>query len=125
MEISSLGEYMQREADVTDLTNNGECSNCGECCSALLPVSSDEIKQIRQYIHSHNIKPKPGARGPVIKRMIDLTCPFLDLSKEHKCMIYEVRPLVCSKFICSNDKPEWSAEELKKRKPVSMRRVFK
>ena len=125
MEITSLAEHMQKDHDVTDHTNKGACSNCGECCSSLLPVSDDEIKQIRQYIKSHNIKPKPRARGPVIKRMIDLTCPFLDVSKEQKCMIYEVRPLICKKFTCSKDKPLWSMEELTGRKLHNMRKVFK
>ncbi len=124
MEISSLGEYVQREAAVTDFTNNGECSNCGGCCSALLPVSDDEIKQIRQYIKSNHIKPKSGVRAPMINPMIDLTCPFLDVSKEQKCMIYEVRPLICRKFTCSKDKPSWSMDELKGRKLKNMREVF-
>lgn len=123
MKIGSLKEF--KELKTMDFTVNGKCSNCGECCSTLLPVSGDEIKQIRQYIRKHHIKLKHNVKAPMAARTIDLTCPFLDVSKEHKCMIYEVRPLVCSKFICSNDKPEWSAEELKKRKPVSMRRVFK
>lgn len=125
MKISSLGEFMQRGADVTDLTNNGECSKCGECCSALLPVSDDEIKQIRQYIKSHHIKPKSCVRAPTTNHTIDLTCPFLDVGREQKCMIYEVRPLICKKFTCSKDKPLWSMEELERRKLENMREVFK
>ena len=123
MKISSLGEYMQREADVTDLTNNGECSKCGECCSALLPVSDDEIKQIRQYRKSHHIKPKSVVRAPMTNHTIDLTCPFLDVGREQKCMIYEVRPLICKKFTCNKYKPLWSMDELKGRKLKNMREV--
>lgn len=124
MEISSLGEHMQRDPDVTDHTNKGACSNCGECCSSLLPVSDDEIKQIRQYIKSHHIKPKSGVRAPMTNHMIDLTCPFLDVGREQKCMIYEVRPLICRKFTCGKDKPLWRVDELTGRKLKNMREVF-
>lgn len=30
-----------------DFTVDGKCSECGSCCSRLLPISSKEIKQIK------------------------------------------------------------------------------
>ena len=84
MKIGSLKEF--KELETMDFTVNGKCSNCGECCSTLLPVSDDEIKQIRQYIRKHHIKLKHNVKAPMAARTIDLTCPFLDVSKEHKCM---------------------------------------
>lgn len=41
---------------ITDFTFNGKCSNCGQCCSNLLPLSDSEVKRIKQYIKKHNIK---------------------------------------------------------------------
>ena len=82
MKIGSLKEF--KELETMDFTVNGKCSNCGECCSTLLPVSDDEIKQIRQYIRKHHVKLKHNVKAPMAARTIDLTCPFLDVSKEHK-----------------------------------------
>lgn len=42
--------------NTTDYTKNGKCSNCGECCSHILPVSNTEIKRIKRYITKHHIK---------------------------------------------------------------------
>lgn len=110
---------------VLDFTVDGKCSSCGECCSTILPASDEEIKEIKQYVQKNHIKPKSNITAPMMNT-IDLTCPFLDVSKEHKCMIYEVRPLICRKFICSNNKPAWTVDERKEQRKVkSMREIFR
>lgn len=87
-------------------------------------MSNDELKQIKQYVRKNHIKTKSNVTAPMMNT-IDLTCPFLDMSKEHKCMIYEVRPLICRNFICSEDKPEWTFDELKERTVRNMREIFR
>lgn len=81
---------------VQDFTCNGECSNCGQCCSNLLPMSRKEIKRIKAYIKKHHIKEQRhnGIMG------VDMTCPFRDEANK-KCLIYEVRPCICQLFICN------------------------
>ena len=77
---------------------DGKCSCCGQCCTNLLPMTSNEITRIRAYIKKHNIKPHnhivPYAEA------YDMTCPFMDSSKHEKCTIYEVRPKICREYIC-------------------------
>lgn len=81
---------------VTDYTCNGKCSNCGQCCSDLLPLSDREVKAIKAYIKNHPIKEQRhnAATG------VDLTCPFRD-ERTRKCLIYAVRPAVCRTFVCN------------------------
>ena len=85
---------------VYDNTINGECSCCGNCCSNLLPLSESEIERIRKYVKRHHIRAQVHAI-PMVATM-DLTCPFLDLSKAtEKCTIYKVRPAICRVFKCN------------------------
>ena len=108
-----------------DFTVNGECSNCGECCSNLLPISSFEIDKIKRYIKKHNI-PEQHKFAPVTGPTLDLTCPFRS-EKERKCLIYEVRPEICRVFKCDQDREEVIRNKnvLNDRYfPVDMRNVF-
>ena len=87
-----------------DLTDNGKCTQCGACCSNLLPMTAEEIETIRKYIKEHNIKERKHIL-PLAEPTIDMTCPFLDDSKScEKCTIYEVRPRICRDFICCPSK---------------------
>lgn len=85
---------------VQNFTHKGHCSKCGECCSNLLPLSHKEIMSIRSYISEHDIKPMPLIRGKYIFAGI---CPFLNIHR--KCMIYDVRPLICKVFKCNRKAP--------------------
>lgn len=82
---------------INDNTCNGRCSNCGSCCSDMLPISDNEIIRIRKYIRKHNIKEyrHNGRMGA------DLTCPFRDEQKK-VCTIYPVRPEICQTFMCNH-----------------------
>ena len=87
-----------RENGECDFTVGGECVQCGACCSNMLPVTVGELKAIKAYIKRHKIKPNEKRGGADV---MDLRCPFLDESKEkEKCMIYEVRPMICKKYRC-------------------------
>lgn len=82
-----------------DFSKGGKCSNCGNCCSNLLPVQPSEINRIKNYIKKHNIKEHRIAL--FANDAIDLTCPFRD-EGERKCSIYKVRPLICRQYFCHN-----------------------
>lgn len=110
------------DRSVTDYTKDGKCSDCGACCSDLLPISAEEIATIKRYIRKHNIK---ESRHNVMMG-VDMTCPFRDEAKRC-CTIYPVRPMICRQFMCNHTaedirRAKWMAME--KYKPVCMRSVF-
>ena len=110
------------DCEVTDFTENGKCSSCGQCCSNLLPLSDVEVKRIKAYIKKHNIKEQ---RHNVMVG-VDMTCPFRDdLNK--KCLIYESRPEICKQFMCNHTKADiisWKIDFHKKFNVVFMRNEF-
>lgn len=81
-------------------TINGNCSGCGKCCTNILAVSEKEIQVIKAYIKKHNIKPINYCN--VLSNEYINICPFLN--SENKCNIYEVRPEICKRFLCSEYK---------------------
>ena len=83
------------EHGVYDFTVNGECSQCGACCSSLLPMTRKELSALKKYVRIHHIKP--------ITHLFDLSCPFRS-DKEKKCLVYEVRPEICKEFQCNKPK---------------------
>ena len=120
-------EQIRRDMEngVTDLTDNGNCRGCGECCSTLLPVSDTELKRIRRYVKSNHIKTQPVS-NVYAQPMLDLTCPFLrkDVSK-NRCMVYPVRPDICARFKCSNPKDgKWYDGDISDKRLVNMREEF-
>ena len=51
MKSSSLEQMMADMNNGTyDLTCNGECTQCGNCCSNILPMTEDEITTIHKCI---------------------------------------------------------------------------
>lgn len=78
---------------IKDFSINGKCSKCGECCSNFLPISQKEIDEIQKYVIEHKIRPQ--MQMLIIRNT--LTCPYHD---GKKCLIYEVRPLICREFYC-------------------------
>lgn len=108
-----------------DFTKDGKCSGCGRCCSDFLPVSAKEIKEIRRYVKKHRIQEQKHNYPSTVK--FDLTCPFLDDSKEKdKCMIYSVRPEICRSFICNDPQGAKKNKKLfhKRYTVVDMRKIF-
>ena len=104
--IERLGSMQEMLQDfhngVYDFTENGKCIECGSCCSKYLPLSMKEINHIRQYIKKNNIKRQYHGSNVLAAPTRDYLCPFLDDTKaNHKCTIYEIRPLVCREFVCN------------------------
>lgn len=89
------------EERIIDFTENGKCSNCGSCCSTMLPLSNEEVKRIKSYIKQHKIKEQ---RHNVMVG-VDMTCPFRD-ERNRKCLIYPVRPAICRQFMCNHTKED-------------------
>lgn len=112
---------------VYNFTDNGKCTQCGECCSNFLPISKQEIGEIKQYIKKHKVKEQKHL-FPFSGPQIDATCPFLRLDrKTERCSIYNVRPDICRWFKC--DKPHGMSEHIDEmleeiRFPVDMRETF-
>lgn len=105
-EVISMLEATKRCMDdnIFNFTIDGKCSGCGSCCSNFLPMSDKEIRQIKKYIQKNKIEECKHLL-PTSTPTYDMTCPFLDISKDKdKCRIYEVRPMICRKFLCDNDK---------------------
>lgn len=111
---------------VYDFTDNGKCTQCGNCCGSILPMTDKEIKTIKRYIKQHGIKEQKHLI-PFAEPMLDLTCPFLDDGKKtEKCTIYEVRPAICRCFICSEPNGALKHKELYEevRMAVDVRKEF-
>lgn len=100
MQSVDLKEYFASDSKgITDLTTDGKCSRCGECCKDILPIDYVELARIKKYVKEHHILQQ---EHHLKRNTIDMTCPFLNIDgDEKKCVIYPVRPQICKKFICS------------------------
>lgn len=87
---------------VYNFTDNGKCSCCGNCCTAILPVTKKEIKAIKTYVRKHGIKPVVHKADNV---KFDFTCPFRN-DELKICNVYKVRPKICIDFKCD----KWQSE---------------
>ena len=126
MKLGTLEEIKRdMESGIWDFTKDGECSNCGQCCSDFLPVSAKEIQTIRRYIKRNNIKEQVHFL-PTARPYIDMICPFRN-NREKRCEIYEVRPAICRDFRCDKPKKQiWADRDLYQAKcrVVSMYETF-
>ena len=128
MEVISVLESVKKGMDdnIYNFTVNGKCSQCGKCCSDLLPMSEKEIREIRRFIKKNGITECKHLL-PAANTCIDMKCPFLDTDKKsEKCRIYPVRPAICRQFICDSEKRAKHNRELLKqtRRIVDVRREF-
>ena len=77
------------DATAKDLSVDGQCTGCGECCTNVMAMSDAEISRIRAYINHHGIKPVNHFKAPFAGDFVDMCCPFLDDKKPaKKCTIY-------------------------------------
>ena len=108
-----------------DLTCNGKCTQCGECCSNLLLMTDSEIRAIHNYIKANGIKEHKHLL-PLATPTRDMTCSFLNSDKDReKCEIYEVRPKICRYFICCPDRrPQLDIKYQTKCRLVDVRKEF-
>ena len=98
------------------ITNNsvcGKCSKCGECCTNLLPVTQKELETIQEYVIANEIRPQKQ----MIVMQNRLTCPYYD---GKKCLIYEVRPLICKEFYCYKKPSAEIGEKFMKEKFITV-----
>ena len=110
-------------SDVYDFTDNGKCTQCGACCSNYLPMTQKEIATIHRFVKKHDIKEFKHL-FPVSNDTFDMTCPFMDDSKQkEKCKIYSVRPEICKQFICSKEKKPFNGH-WQQYSVVDMRKEF-
>lgn len=128
MEVISFLESVQKgmEDNIFNFTINGKCSQCGKCCSNILPMSDKEIRAIHKYIDKNGITERKHLL-PTANPCLDMTCPFLDTDKKcEKCAIYPVRPAICRQFICDSEKRVKHNRELLRqtRKIVDVRSEF-
>ena len=121
--VGSMDDMLNTANIVVNNTDNGKCSNCGECCGNYLPLSAEDIKRIHKYLKTHEAK---DHRNVVLQAEFDFTCPFRDNVKR-VCSIYEARPEICRTFKCDQS-PETIAKNKtlfeKRYKVVSMRQAF-
>lgn len=123
----TLSEMMNDYESVTNYCKDGKCSECGSCCSRYLAMNQKEINTIRAYIKRHNIQQQKHAIFVHKDPLFDATCPFLDDTKpNHKCLIYEVRPLICREFRCDKWQEIYTNSILYKSNlhPVDVTEVF-
>lgn len=71
-----------------------KCLGCGKCCSNYLPLTDKEFHKLKDIIKEKKLKPT--------KHLVDKDyysiCPFLDLNRQ--CIIYDLRPSICSSYTC-------------------------
>ena len=80
------------------------CTQCGNCCSRLLPLSHKDIKRIRHYIKKHDVLYE-RRRKSALDVSERNSCPFLlDNKTMERCSIYPARPTICREFDCK-EKP--------------------
>lgn len=86
------------ESNIHDKTIDGKCSKCGGCCAGFIPLTKDEVSRIKRYVKKNKIEMRER------KSLFgyDGRCIFLN-PKTRECMIYPVRPYVCSDFICNRE----------------------
>lgn len=86
---------------IIDFTQNGKCSNCGNCCTNLIVMSDREVNRIKVYLRQHPVN-EQFLKSKIDIKSVDMTCPFRD-HVHGKCLIYSVRPEICKQFICNKD----------------------
>ena len=110
--------------ELIDLTCNGECTKCGECCSNILPLTDQEVTRLKKLVKKRHIKPHTKVNNVTAEPCIDLICPFLD--EKNRCSIYEDRPYICRIFMCNKYPTSQEYGPLAGSKPVLVREeIFK
>lgn len=88
-----IDNIVNNKIKITDNSVCGHCSKCGECCTNFLPITQKEVETIQEYVIANKIRPQKQ----VLVMQNRLICPYYN---GKKCLIYEVRPLICKEFYC-------------------------
>lgn len=91
--VEIIKSIAEGSGKITDNSICGNCSKCGECCTPFLPVTQKEIDVIQKYVIENKIRPQKQ----MLVMQNRLSCPYYD---GKKCLVYEVRPLICKEFYC-------------------------
>lgn len=108
-----LESVIKGEGKITDNSVCGKCSKCGECCTNLLPISQEELETIQKYVIENKIRPQ----SHLLVMQNRLCCPYYD---GKKCLIYEVRPLICREFYCYKKSSYKTGEKFLKDKYITV-----
>ena len=98
-----LDSIIKQDIEIEDNSICGKCSKCGECCTPYLPISQKELEIIVKYTVEKNIK----SQKQLLVMENRLSCPYYN---GKKCLIYEIRPLICREFYCYK-KPDMKTSE--------------
>lgn len=102
-ELKAIRDFfltIQKDFDSFSSSFHLSCpSGCGSCCEHFVPdITSSEALIIASYMLF-------GDKKEILREKMkdwnpsNLSCPMYDAwNKEHHCMIYEIRPLVCRMF---------------------------
>lgn len=102
---------------------DNKCSNCGECCGHLLPLSGADIKRLRRYVKKHKIS-QQSSLNPLTPDILQ-NCPFLIPDKTtERCAVYPARPDICRLFDCGPHRYGELPGDIKKYRPVNMYRLL-
>lgn len=108
-----LENMLNQKVKITDNSICGHCSKCGECCTNFLPVTQKEIDIIQEYVIANKIRPQKQ----MLVMQNRLTCPYYN---GKKCLIYEVRPLICKEFYCYKKPTAELGEKFLKEKYITV-----
>ncbi len=92
----------------------GNCTRCGNCCAAMLPLTKKEENEIREYIKKNNIEPEFFQN----EKELNIQCCFYDRTNK-KCKIYDVRPNICKSFKCNKN-----TIELEKERDIAHKKAY-
>lgn len=108
MERATLEKvYEDMKHGVYNFTQKGKCISCGNCCTALLPMTKEELKTIQRFVKRKHLQIEKHTGAD-----LDLTCPFRNEEKRI-CMVYNIRPQICRDFKC--DKPQKKIDDTKEK----------
>lgn len=111
--IEILKNIAEGNTEIIDNSVCGNCSKCGECCTNFLPVSQKEVEKIQKYVIEHKIRPQKQ----MLVMQNRLSCPYYD---GKKCLVYEVRPLICKEFYCYKKPSIETAKEMTKEERMTV-----
>jgi len=98
---------MRMQINLKDFTKDGVCSRCTACCTDFIPLTFQEVYEIREFMKTHPVERtirQDRATGDIV-----MSCPFLN--GDGDCQIYEVRPGICRSFLCSRPLAELEDEK--------------
>lgn len=108
-----IKNIVEGNVKITDNSICGNCSKCGKCCTNFLPVTQKEINEIQKYVIENKIRPQTQ----ILVMQNRLSCPYYD---GKKCLVYEVRPLICKEFYCYKKVNIESAKKLTAEKRITV-----